>query len=163
MPTTDELAAALADLQQATPTIEELIVTTSICCWTSGAAPARDITSAVWITLLTAPIPLRILSVTLSFEYWNLAANDAAYWKAELAQHTPAGVFNTIATRTSQNTGATANGPIVARQGWSFDAAAWGVSDLAAGDSLTLRPTPVGSPASDWRLPMIATTRYRPL
>lgn len=163
MPTTDELAADLSALQQATPTHEELLFTTPICCWTAGTTPARDITSAVWITLVTAPIPMRILSVALSFEYWNLAASDTAYWKADLAQHTPAGAFNTFATRSTQNTGANANGPIVSRQAWTFDAAAWGTSDLAVGDSLTLRPTPVGSPVSDWRLPMVATVRYRPL
>jgi hypothetical protein len=162
LPTTDELADDLAALKRVTPTIEELIATTSICCWTSGTTPARDITSAVWITLLTAPIPLRILSVALSFEYWSLSASDTAYWQAELARH-DASAFTVFATRTTQSTGANANGAITSRQPWTFDAAAWGTADLAAGESLTLRPTPIGGPASNWRLPMLATIRYRPL
>jgi hypothetical protein len=162
LPTTDELAADLAAVKASTPTIEELIVTTPICCWTSGTTPARDITSAVWITLLTAPIPLRILSVALSFEYWSLAASDTAYWQAELARH-DASAFTVFAVRTSQITGPNANGPVTSRQPWTFDAAAWGSADLATGESLTLRPTPIGSPASSWRLPMLATIRYRPL
>lgn len=164
MPTTDELAADLALVKGSTPTIEELLVTTAVCCWTNSTqTPVRDIASAVWMTLLTAPIPLRVLSVSLSFEYWALAASDTAYWQAELARRDAAGTATVFATRTTQNTGANAGGPIVQRAAWTFDAAAWGTSDLAIGDALALRPTPVGGPASNWRLPMLATIRYRPL
>lgn len=162
MATVDELAAEVAALKAQTPTLEELLLVSQICCYTY-TTPARDITGPVWLTLATAPIPLRILSVTLSFEYWSLPASDANYWQAELARHTVAGGSEVFATRTTQNTGANANGAIVQRKAWSFDAAAWGSADLAVGEGLKLRPSPFGNPASNWRLPMTATIRYRPL
>lgn len=162
MATADEVQADLDLFMTQVPTLEDQLFVSQICCYTYSA-PARDITGPAWLTLATAPIPMRILSVTLSFEYWNLAASDTNYWRAELAVRVLSGASNIFATRTTQSTGANANGPIVARKAWTFDAAAWGPADLLAGESLMLRPSPTGSPASDWRLPMTATVRYRPL
>jgi hypothetical protein len=154
------------ELAEQVPSLEELLFANTVCCWTnSSQTPIRDITGAVWMTLMFAPIPVRILSVTLSWEYWNLAASDTAYWSADLAVRGPStsGDYDVFATKTTQLTGATANGPVVARQAWSFDSANWTTADLQAGDALMLKPAPVGSPASNWRLPMTATVRYRPL
>jgi hypothetical protein len=162
LPTTDELAADLAAVKQATPTHEDLIVVSPFCCYAYGT-PTNVISGASWMTLMTAPIPLRILSVALSFEYWSLLPSDTAYWQADLAAHTAAGFGVPFATRTTQNTGANANGAITARTAWTFDAATWGMSDLGTGDGLALKASPVGSPASSWRFPMVATIRYRPL
>lgn len=162
MATADEVQADLDAFKTQVPTLEDQIFVSQICCYTF-TTPTRDITGATWLTLATAPIPMRILSVTLSFEYWNLAASDSNHWRAELACRVLSGASNVFATRTTQNTGANANGPIVARRAWTFDAAAWSAADLLAGESLMLRPTPVGNPVSDWRLPMTATIRYRPL
>lgn len=167
MPTTDELAAQLTTLQESTPTLEELQFVTRICCWTNSTqTPVRDLGTANWITLWTPSVPARVLSATLVFEYWNLTASDTNYWKGELAVRGPSTGFNynTFATRTSQLTGANANGAVTARKAWKFDAAAYtGSADLGPDDSLLLRASPVGSPASDWRLPVSITVRYRPL
>lgn len=153
MPTIDELAAC-------TPTLEELIFSTVIPCWNNGA---DKIGSATAMTLLVAPIPLRVLSCALSFEYWSLAASDTRYWTAELNAGTGPLGFRSVATRSTRNTGATANGGVTARKAWTFDAAAWGPADLGAGELLRLTATPVGDPVTDWDLPMTATLRYRPL
>lgn len=160
------MAADLAEFKDQTPSLEDLVFANTICCWTNSTqTPIRDITGAVWMTLMTAPIPLRVESVTLSWEYWNLTASDTSYWDAALAVRGPSTSFNymEVAARTTQNTGANANGAVVARRAWSFDSAAWAPADLQVGDSLMLKPEPVGSPASNWRLPMTATIRYAAL
>lgn len=159
MPTIDELAAELAALKEQVPSLEELQFSTVVPCWNNGV---DKFASATAMTLLVAPIPLKVLSVALSFEYWSLAANDSAYWKMTLNKGSGTS-FADVATRTTQNTGANANGPIVARKAWTFDAAAWGDAELAAGDLLRMTASPVGSPAADFDLPYTATIRYRPL
>lgn len=162
MPTTDELAADLAAVKAATPTLEELLTVSQICCYAYGA-PSNTIGSSVWLTLLSAPFPMRVLSVALSFEYWSLAASDTNYWQFDLAAHVAAGFGTPFATRTTQSTGPNANSGITARTAWTFDAAAWSGGDLATGDGLAMKVTPVGTPASSLRLPVTATIRYRPL
>ena len=153
MTTVDELAEQV-------PSLEDLLFSAVVPCWNNGA---DKITAATAMTLLVAPIPVRILSVSLSFEYWSLAAWDVAYWKMELNHGDAIAGYTTFATRTTQITGANANGGIVARKAWTFDAAAWGSADLAAGELLRMTVTPVGSPASDFDMPFTATVRYRPL
>lgn len=163
MPTTDELAAEIATLKTQTPTLEELLTSTTVSCWRAAGAPSTYITGVTALTLLVAPIPLRILSVALSFEYMNLTAHDVNYWKADLNRGDGPGGFTTFATRSTQVTGANANGGIVQREAWTFDAAAWTSSDLSVGDLLRVTFTPFGNPAADIGLPMTATIRYRPL
>lgn len=153
MPTIDELAAT-------TPTLEEMLFSTTVPCWNNAA---DKISASTAMTLLVAPMPLRILSCALSFEYWNIASSDSRYWRAELTAGTNPTGFRLVATRTTQNTGANANGGITARKGWLFDAAAWGPAELAVGEVLRLTATPVGDPVTDWDFPMTVTIRYRPL
>lgn len=152
MTTVDELAAQ-------TPSLEELLTSTLVPCWNG---PIDRLSTANAMTLLVAPIPLRILSVAISWEYWNLAASDTAYWSANLNKGTGPTGFASIATRTTQNTGANANGPVVARKPWTFDAAAWGNADLAAGELLRVTFSPAGT-VNDLDMPFTVTTRYRPL
>lgn len=162
MATTDELAAQIEALTQQIPTLEDLLVSTTIPCWRASGNPATFISGSTALTLLVAPIPLRVLSVALSFEYMNLAASDTNYWRAELNRGSGAS-FTVFATRSTQNTGANAGGGIAQRRAWTFDAAAWSPSDLNAGDLLRVTFTPVGNPAEPIGLPMTVTIRYRPL
>lgn len=157
--TLEELEAEVAALKTQVPTLEDLLFSTTIPCWNNAA---DKISGPTAVTLLVAPFPLRVLSVALSWEYWNLSASDSNYWKADLSSGTGPGGFTIFATRTTQNTGTNANGAVAARRAWTFDAAAWGSSDLDAGDLLRVTATPVGNPATDWDLPMTATIRYRP-
>jgi len=160
--TLEELEAAVTGLQASVPTLEDQILTSNVCCYSFGT-PTNLITSSVWITLMSAPIPLRILSVDLSFEYWTIAASDTNYWETRLAVHSGTTFGTPFAIRSTQSTGANANGGITARTPWTFDATAWGVSDLAKGDGLAMNVVPAGTPASSFRLPMVATIRYRAL
>ena len=148
------------ELAEQVPSLEDLLFSATIPCWNNGA---DKIAAATAMTLLVAPIPVRILSVSLSFEYWNLAASDSAYWKMTLNKGDGPGGFADIATKTTQATGANAGGAITARKAWPLDSANWGPADLAAGDLLRMTVSPVGSPASDFDLPFTATVRYRPL
>lgn len=158
MPTTDELAAQIAAMQAATPTLEELLFSDTIPSWNGNTT----ITGSTRFTLLVAPIPLRILSVSISSEYQNLAASDTAYWTCALEHGTNTGGFPDLAVRSTQNTGANANGGIASRVPWTFDAATWVSQDVAAGELLTVLWTPTGSPAA-LQFPQTYTVRYRPL
>ena len=156
----DGLAAQLAQLKTQVPDLEALQFSTVIPCWNNGA---DKISGATWLPVLVADIPQRILSVGLAFAYWNLAASDTSYWPVSLRKGNENGGWSTIATKTTQNTGATAGGGIAKRMAWTFDSAAWGDADLAAGDLLLLCfDAPVGSPAAV-DLPVTVTVRYRPL
>jgi hypothetical protein len=158
MVTTDELAAQLAELRRQTPTLEELLVTASFQSWKG----ATDLTKPVRFTLLVAPIPVRILSVAVSFEYWTIAASETSYWTGVLEQGDGQAGFPDIAARSTRSTGANANGGITARKAWTWDAAAWSGADLAAGELLTVTWTPTGTPAA-LSLPALYTIRYRAL
>ena len=160
--TLEELAAEVAALKTQVPTLEEQLFSTVIPCWNNGADKIEGPTA---VTLLVAPIPLRVLSVAFSWEYWTLAASDTRFWRAELNKGTGPGGFTVFATRSTQITGAHAGGGVTARKAWTFDAAAWtpGGADLAAGELLRVTASPIGDPLSSWDLPMTATIRYRPL
>lgn len=161
MPTTDELAADLEAVKTSTPTLEEQMFSTLVTTWNN----AQDkLTTANAMTFLVAPIPLRVLSIGLSFEYLNLPASDTAYWTMTAKRGSNATAWTDVAKRSTQNTGANANGGITARKAWTFDAAAWADASLAAGDLLRIdfAPTPTGSVAA-LDLPFTCTIRYRAL
>jgi hypothetical protein len=160
MPTLDELAAQVAALQESVPTMEDLLFSTTVPCWGSST-PSVSITGSTRITLLVAPIPVRILSVAVSPEYQTLAASDVSFWTAALERGS-GGSFPDLAIRSTQATGANANGGLAQRTPWTFDAAAWVDTDLAAGDLLTVNWYPAGSPAA-LQLPHTYTVRYRAL
>lgn len=159
MATADEVAADLAAFKEQVPTLEEQLCSMTVPCWNNGV---DKISTATAMTLLVAPIPLRVLSCGLSFEYWNLAASDSAYWAMTLNRGDAAAGYLDVARRTTQNTGGDAGGGIVARTPWTFDGANWANADLAAGDLLRLTVSPAGSPAA-FDMPFTATIRYRPL
>lgn len=163
MPTTDELAAQLGELQIQVPTIEDLICTVSIPGWSSsGGTLSASLGSSTRFTLMTLNVPVRILSVAVSFEYFSLGASDTSYWTCFLEKGNEAAGFPDIAARSTQNTGANANGAIVKRTPWTFDAAAWGNADVAAGELLAVNWAPTGSVAN-LEFPVNYTIRYQPL
>ncbi|GAB3667044.1 hypothetical protein GCM10027589_32570 [Actinocorallia lasiicapitis] len=154
----EDLAAELAALKSRTPTLEELVFCVGIQSWVKGA----EVGEATRFTLMAAPFPLRVLSVSVTFEYFSLAASETAYWSAVLEKGTGPKGFPDIAARTTRSKGADANGPITARVPWTWDAATAGDADLAAGELLAVNWTPVGSPPK-LKLPALYTVRYRPL
>ena len=159
MTTIEELAADLETVKGSTPTLEDLLFSTVVPCWNNAA---DKLTGANAMTLLVAPIKLRVLSIALSWEYWSLAASDVNYWTLTVKKGSNPAGWTTIATRTTQNTGANANGAVAARSAWTFDAAAWGDADLNIGDLLRVDFAPTGSVAA-LDLPFTATIRYRAL
>lgn len=160
MPTTDELATQLASVQDSTPTLEELLFSTTVPCW--GSTPSGTITGSTRLTLMVAPIPLRILSVGISWDYQTLAASDTNYWTCALEHGNATAGFPDLASRSTQSTGANANGGITARMPWTFDAATWASQDVAQGELLTVNWIPTGSVVA-LQFPQTYTVRYRAL
>lgn len=153
----DEVDADLQTLKTQVPTLEGLTQSVAFQTWTVGSAIVRTMTSSFRQCLFIAPVPCRVLSVAFAFEYFSIDASDTSYWQAGL-EIGPSATWPDLALRTTQNTGPNANGPIAARTAWTFDAAAWQPSDLAAGQILACTWSPVGSPAA-LRFPMLATLR----
>lgn len=161
--TLDSVNADLQATKAAVPTIEEQMVTAFMASWPD--ASGNPITHVPWsyrVTLLVAPIPLKILSVAASFEYWNLAASDTAYWTGTVEHGTQAAGFTAVAVRSTQNTGANANGGVTQRTAWTWDAAVWQDVVYNAGDLMTIDWAPTGSPAYQV-LPVTYTIRYEPV
>jgi len=156
--TLEELEAVVLQLQDSTPSLEELIFSVGIQSWNG----LQDLTGATRFTIMAAPVALRVLSVDLAFEYWTLPASTTDYWTVVLEKGTSPAGFPDIAVRNTRPSGADANGGINDREVWNFDAANWGNADLAKGELLCLNWGKTGAPAAI-HLPMIATVRYRPL
>lgn len=161
MPTTDELAAQLASMQESTPTLEELLFSTTLTCWGVTSA-GMSISGSTRLTLMVAPIPIRILSVSIAWSYQTLAASDTSYWTCALEHGVEVTGYPDLAVRSTQNTGANANGGISQRTPWTFDAATWTSQDVAAGELLTVNWIPTGSVAP-LQFPHTYTVRYRAL
>lgn len=161
MLTNDELAAQIAALaadlgvtRTQVPTFEELPPT--------SIRFDKTITGALRLNLLAANRPLCVLGAALGFDYYDLAASDSSYWTFILEHGNDVSGFPDIATRSTQNTGSNANGPIQQRTPWVFDAAAWFNPVVAAGEVLTLNCFPTGGPSSlDFR--GVVTVWTRPL
>lgn len=163
-PTLASLQAEIDELKVSVPTLEELLLTVTFQCWVSesGGTPTMSRASGFRMCLLTAPIPIKVLSVSVCWEYLNLPASDTSYWTGTLEIGTGPAGFPDVAQRSTRNTGATANGGVTARKPWTFDAAAWADSDMAAGEVLALNWSKTGGPAN-LSFPMIATVRYAAL
>lgn len=166
-PTLDSLQAALdavtaevALFKTQVPTLEEQVLCVPIQCWSSSnSTPTTSRTSGMRTSLMVAPIPLKVLSVALAWEYWNIAASDTSYWQATLEIGDGPTGFPDVAVKTTQSTGANANGGVTARKAWTFDSAAWAPVDMNAGQLLAINWAPVGSPAA-MSLPLVCTIRY---
>lgn len=160
------LAGRTTTLETSTPTLEELLFSTVICCWNG----ATTFSSALRMTLMIAPFPVRVLGLDVSAEYTTLASGQPAvvasntnYWRLVLERGLPDGSFPDIAAKTTQTSGAEAGGAIFTRKCWSFDSANWNADrDLDKGDLLCLNWQEFGAPTTV-RLPITATVRYAAL
>jgi hypothetical protein len=160
--TLDSVNTDLQNTKASVPTLEEQLFSLVVDSWpNSSGTPITQIPWSIRTTLLVAPIPLKILSVAASFEYWTLAASDTAYWTGVVEHGTQSAGFTAVATRSTQNTGANANGGVAQRTAWTWDAAVWQDITYNAGDLMSVSWTPTGSPAP-MVLPVTYTVRYRP-
>jgi hypothetical protein len=156
--TPEDVQANLDTFKEAVPTFEEQIFSTCMATWNGDALVDYDHV----ITVMVAPISLRVLSVALVWDYFSITASDTNYWRARIRAGDATKPYKYIAARSTQKTGAETNGDIVARKAWTFDAAAWTDVDLVPGDLLQLHMTQGGVPAQ-LRYPMTATVRYAAL
>lgn len=159
--TLDSVNADLQTFKTQVPSLEGLLFSMTIPAWEPLAGTPGSVEHYAYrTTLLIGVVPLTILSVGLSFEAWTLAASSTAYWQADLQVGTGPAGWTTVATRTTQSTGANANGGVTARSPWTFDAAtSSGPISVAQGQLLAITWTPVGSPP-DMDLPVTYTVRY---
>lgn len=156
--TPEDVQANLDAFKEMVPTHEEQIFSTVVATWNADQYVDYDHIQ----TLMIAPISLRVLSLALSWDYFNLPVSDTNYWRFRLRAGDATKSYKYIAARATTKTGAETNGDIVARKAWTFDAAAWTDVDLAPGDLLQLHNTQGGTPAKI-RFPMTATIRYAAL
>lgn len=155
--TPEDVQAELALTKTQTPTLEELLFTQSLQRFNG----ADSITGSPAWTFFVAPIKCKILSVALMWEYLNIPVSDTSYWRLTLQKGEAVGGWTDVAARSTQNTGANANGGIVARKAWTFDAAAWGDGVLLPGQGMRIAFSPTGSPPA-LTFPVCLTGRYSP-
>lgn len=155
---TDTLRAALHDLETyrtQTPSLEELICTMTIPAWNG----ASELGASTVMSLMVAPFTLRILSFAISFDYAHIDTDDTDYWEFTLRTYpVGGGRSTTLATRTTQPTGANGGGAITQRSGWWFTNLD---VRLDAGELLALG-TAVEGAAGPISLPITCTLRYAP-
>lgn len=162
MATADDVNADLQAFKSLVPSLEDLATTVMVDAWPdANGVPGTKMVSGYAATLMVAPIPLKILSVAVSFEYWSFAASDTAYWRGAIRKGSGIPGFTDLAVRTTQNTGGDANGGVTARTAWTWDAAPWADLTLAAGELLVATWSPYGG-AGIQKLPATYTIRYRP-
>lgn len=156
-----ELEAEVLQIKQTTPILEELMFSFGVQSWIDGSGNVSRSPLNHRITIGIAPFPMRVLSAEVSFEYWNCAASDTNYWEFSLEKGSGTS-FPNIAFKTTQSTGANANGAIVARTAWSMESANWGDADMAKGQLLAVNLSRIGTPPAI-AYPAAWTVRYRPL
>lgn len=150
----------ITQLQQTTPSIEELCATGHIAVGINGTTPVTEFDWSANFSTFIAPFPLRILSVDLMFDRWALAANNTNY-ATIILRRVRAGSFTNIATKTTQATGGEA---IAMRTAWGYAGATWDTAarDFQAGDAVNFAFSFTGTGVKAV-LPMSATVRYMPL
>lgn len=149
--------------QQQTPTLEELLFTTYIPSYNYLGALYPSVPGTgggASITVMVAPMVMRVLSLSLSWEYWSIGASDTNYWNVDLLRRFADGSANNIVvTRTTQITGPQANGAIDSRSAWTFAGADTSTEPFNTGDLLGITVRPTGTPA-DMYLGFTVTIRY---
>lgn len=152
--------AAVTALAGTAATVDELIFSMRIDCNYSGTTATVELTTTTSSTLMVAPFALEIVDVTLSFERYNLAADNTNYARGWIQKVSSGTTTQMTTTKTTQ---ATAPGEaIVARRPWSLTGAGVTGNPLAAGDLLQLTLGVTGAPANI-QLPVTVTVKYRPL
>lgn len=160
----NEIAPAVADLaayQIQTPTLEELVSDTVIDTQPVNNVPVTTVGINILRTIRVAPIPMRVLSVGLAWEYWALPANDVDYWEMQVVRVDAAGVLQTIGTRTTQAIGANANQGITSRKAWTFNALTLSATVIGAGEIVAVYALRRGAPPN-MLLPLTVTMRAVP-
>src|SRR5690606_31671641 len=107
-------------------------------------------------TLMIAPYPLRITTITMVFDSFTLAANATNYMTATFRKYTTTGTV--LVSKSTSTEG------ITARKPWRFDAVSWTESarNLAEGDALNLGFSSAGT-GSTVTFPVNITIGYEPL
>lgn len=162
MTTIDDVNADLQIFKTQVPTLEGLSHSLNFQTWTIGGSIVRQMTTGFRQCLYAAPgISTRVLYVGMVFDYTTIATNDTSYWKAEL-QIGSGTSWTTVASKTTQNTGALANGGVTARVPWTFESANWSSSDMIPGQVLALNWSVTGTP-DPLKFPVTLTLRVREL
>ena len=112
-----ELEAVVLQLQETTPTLEEQWFAIGVQGWVDSAGNITRSVGGHRTTIMVAPVACRILSVVSSFEYFACPASDTDYWSIGLEKGSGTS-FPNITTKSTQVTGANANGGIVGRTAW---------------------------------------------
>ena len=156
-----ELEDVVTQVQQTTPILEELCFSFGIQSWVDGNGAVTRSPLNHRVTIGVAPMAMRIISASVSFEYWTCAPSDTNYWEISLEKGSGVS-FPNIAYKTTQITGGNAGGGILPRTAWTLDSANWGDADMAKGQLLAVNLARVGNPPTI-AYPAVWTVRYRPL
>ena len=161
MATLEELEVAVNQVRVSTPTVEEQWFAFGVQGWVDASGAINRSVGGHRSTIMVAPKACRILSVVVSFEYFSCPKSDTAYWTLGLQKGSGTS-FTDITNKSTQDTGAIANGDIVPRTAWWFDSGNWGDADMYSGQLLAVNFTRTGS-APNILYPAAYTVRYRPL
>ncbi|WP_353144742.1 hypothetical protein [Acinetobacter pragensis] len=154
------LASAIDTLAGTAATVDELITSSRIDCNYNGTTAVVELNVTTAFTLLIAPFAMEIVDVALSFERYNLAADNTNYARAWIQKLVNGTTTQMTTTKTTQ---VTAPGEaIVARRRWSLTGAGVTGNPLQAGDLLQLVIGVTGAPAAV-QLPVTWTVKYRPI
>jgi hypothetical protein len=147
--------ADLASFKDQVPSLEELVFAFPLSAESDGA-------TATFLTRYVAvPMGWQILSVAITWKTFALTPDASNYWTVN-ARRLRAGSGVTLAQRSTQSGGGPlSNGPIVAGQPWTFDAAVWSDRSYQAGDCFYLQFQPSGAPAAMSTVATV-TIRYQP-
>lgn len=164
----------VASVKAQTPTREELFFSAYIPARVSQAGnllpvlktsnvtdPPGPAVGGAIVSIMTTPYPIRLLSVTLSWEYYAITAHNTNFWEFAVVRiDGGTGEWEPVTVRTTQATGTYAGGGINPRRPWGFDGADLG-SSFATGDLFGMAMVGHGS-APDLNLGFTVTVGYTP-
>lgn len=155
------LAAEVADLKTKTPTLEEMVFEQCLPRFNGS----DQITGTPAWSFFVAPIKCRVLSVAFFWEYLNVGGGNANYWRLTLQKGNDLVGWADVAQRSTQTTGAIANGGIDNRVAWTFDAATWSDATLLPGHAMRVSFAPFGNIATTAPItfPVTVAGRYTPV
>lgn len=148
---------SITQLASVSASVEELSQSISIQSWVSGTTVVGSISSTTAHTIFVPQIPCKVISASLAFDYFSLAANDTNYLTLSLRRNS-GGVNTVIVTKTTQVTGGEA---ITARVAWSWAMATWTDVLLSPGDMMTFQASFTGTLTMQY--PVAITFRYVPV
>lgn len=156
------LTSAVADTQADLASTKDQVLTIEEPFFTFNLVDNAGATATFFTRPIPIPEDLLVLSVSIVWKFWAVAADATNYWTVS-ARRLRAGSGTTLAQRSTRSGGGPlSNGPITALIPWTFDAAVWSDRSFLKDDCFSLLWTPSGSPPAFDSVASV-TVRYQPI